>query len=43
MGIIISEVLDLDNIEFTKEEVATGAKLLGIEKNAEELSKVEKS
>ena len=30
-------------IEFTDEEIETGAKLLGVEKNAEELSKVEKS
>lgn len=43
MGIIISEVLDLDNVEFTQEEIEAGAKLLGVEKNAEELSKVEKS
>lgn len=43
MGIIISEMLDLDNVEFTEEEIATGARLLGIEKNEEELSKVEKS
>lgn len=43
MGIIISEVLDLDSVEFTEEEIETGAKLLGVEKNAEELSKVEKS
>lgn len=43
MGIIISEVLDLDNLKFTKEEVETGAELLGVEKNAEELSKVEKN
>lgn len=41
MGIIISEMLDLDNVEFTEEKIATGARLLGIEKNAEELSKVE--
>lgn len=39
MGIIISEVLDLDNVEFTEEEIETGARLLGIEKNEEELSK----
>lgn len=32
MGIIISEVLDLDNVEFTEEEIETGARLLGIEK-----------
>lgn len=32
MGIIISEVLDLDSLEFTEEEIETGAKLLGIEK-----------
>lgn len=43
MGVIISEMLDLDNVEFTEEEIATGARLLSIEKNAEELSKVEKS
>lgn len=43
MGIIISKVLDLDNVEFTEEEIETGARLLGIEKNEEELSKVEKS
>lgn len=43
MGIIISEVLDLDNVEFTEEEIETGAKLLGVEKNAEELSKVKKN
>ena len=36
MGIIISEVLDLDNVEFTQEEIETGTKLLGVEKNAEE-------
>lgn len=28
MGIIISEVLDLDNLEFTDEEIQTGAELL---------------
>lgn len=28
MGIIISEVLDLDNLEFTDEELKTGAELL---------------
>lgn len=28
MGIIISEVLDLDNLEFTEEEIKTGAELL---------------
>lgn len=28
MGIIISEVLDLDNLEFTEEELETGAELL---------------
>jgi hypothetical protein len=28
MGIIISEVLDLDNLEFTEEELQTGAELL---------------
>jgi hypothetical protein len=28
MGIIISEVLDLDNLEFTEEEIQTGAELL---------------
>lgn len=28
MGIIISEVLDLDNLEFTEEELKTGAELL---------------
>lgn len=39
MGIIISEVLDLDNVEFTEEEIETGARLLGIEKNEEEFSK----
>lgn len=33
MGIIISEVLDLDNLEFTDEEIQTGAELLfGIKK-----------
>lgn len=33
MGVIISEVLDLDNLEFTQEEIQTGAELLlGIEK-----------
>ena len=42
MGIIISEVLDLDNVEFTNVEIVTGAMLIGVEKNAEELSKVEK-
>lgn len=36
MGIIISEVLDLDNVEFTKEEIETGAELLGVEKSVEE-------
>lgn len=43
MGIIISEVLDLDSVEFTDEEIEIGANLLGVEKNVEELSKVEKS
>lgn len=28
MGIIISEVLDLDNLEFTDEEIQTGAEFL---------------
>lgn len=28
MGIIISEVLDLDNLEFTEEELKTGAEIL---------------
>lgn len=28
MGIIISEVLDLDNLEFTEEEIQKGAELL---------------
>lgn len=28
MGIIISDVLDLDNLEFTEEELKTGAELL---------------
>lgn len=28
MGIIISEVLDLDNLEFTDEEIQTGAEIL---------------
>ena len=28
MGIIISEVLDLDNLEFIEEELKTGAELL---------------
>lgn len=36
MGIIISEVLDLDNLEFTDEEIETGAKLLGVEEIEEE-------
>lgn len=36
MGIIISEVLDLDNVEFTQEEIEAGAKFLSVEKNAEE-------
>lgn len=36
MGIIISEVLDLDDVEFTDEEIETGAKLLGVEKIEEE-------
>ena len=32
MGIIISEILDLDNLEFTDEEIQTGAELLfGVE------------
>ena len=28
MGIIISEVLDLDNLEFTDEEIQKGAEIL---------------
>lgn len=28
MGIIISDVLDLENLEFTEEELKTGAELL---------------
>lgn len=37
MGIIISEVLDLDNLEFTEEELKTGAELLfGSEEQGEE-------
>lgn len=37
MGIIISEVLDLDNLEFTEEELKTGAELLfGSEEQEEE-------
>lgn len=28
MGIIIDEILDLDNLEFTEEEIQTGAELL---------------
>jgi hypothetical protein len=37
MGIIISEVLDLDNLEFTEEELKTGAELLfGLEEQEEE-------
>lgn len=36
MGIIISEVLDLNNVEFTEEEIETGAGLLGIEQVEEE-------
>lgn len=28
MGIIISEVLDLNNLEFTEKELKTGAELL---------------
>lgn len=37
MGIIISEVLDLDNLEFTDEEIQTGAEILfGLEEQGEE-------
>ena len=36
MGIIISELLDLDNLEFTDEEIEAGAKLLGVEEIEEE-------
>lgn len=37
MGIIISEVLDLDNLEFTEEELKTGDELLfGLEEQEEE-------
>lgn len=36
MGIIISEVLDLDNLEFTEEELKTGVELLfGLEEKEE--------
>lgn len=36
MGIIISEVLDLDNLEFTDEELKTGAELLSGSEEQEE-------
>nr|DAJ32490.1 MAG TPA: hypothetical protein [Caudoviricetes sp.] len=36
MGIIISEVLDLDNLEFTDEELKTGAELLLCSEEQEE-------
>ena len=37
MGIIISEVLDLDNLEFTDEEIQKGTELLlGSEEQEEE-------
>lgn len=37
MGIIISEVLDLDNLEFTDEEIQKGAEFLfGSEEQEEE-------
>ena len=35
MGIIISEVLDLDNLEFTEEEVEAGIEIL-LKKDTEE-------